>query len=262
MIKSLYTAATGMTAMSENVSVIANNLANVSTTGFKRSIAEFQDLLYQTTRMPGTETPQGSQVPTGIQIGLGTQVSSVAKNFAQGDLSQTSNSLDVAIQGKGFFQVTMPDGTLGYTRAGSFQLDNTGQIVTANGEPLSPAIHIPANSTSVTISNAGAVSVLQPGSVTPSVVGQIELVDFVNPAGLLALGANNYKESAASGSPQIGTPGTQEYGTLNQGFTEASNVNVVTELTNMILAQRAYEMNSKAITTSDQMMQTANALKQ
>jgi flagellar basal-body rod protein FlgG len=262
MIKSLYTAATGMTAMSENVNVIANNLANVSTTGFKRSIAEFQDLLYQTTRTPGTETPQGSQVPTGIQIGLGTKMTAVAKNFSQGDLTQTSNELDVAIQGKGFYQITQPDGSIAYTRTGQFKLDNAGQIVTSNGEPLSPSITVPTNATSITVSNSGAVSVLQPGAVAPSVVGQIELASFVNPAGLLSQGGNLYKESAASGTPQVGTPGTQEFGQLNQGFTETSNVNVVEELTSMILAQRAYEMNSKAITTSDQMMQTANALKQ
>lgn len=262
MIKSLYTAATGMTAMSENVNVIANNLANVATTGYKRSVAEFQDLLYQTQRTPGTQTPQGSLVPTGIQIGLGTQMAGVAKNFKQGDLTQTGNELDVAIQGKGFYQITQADGTLAYTRSGSFKMDNTGQIVTVDGEPLSPAVTIPFNATSVTVSQSGAVSVVQPGSVTPNVVGQIELATFVNPAGLLSLGGNLYKESAASGTPQVGQPGQQDIGTLNQGFTETSNVNVVEELTSMILAQRAYEMNSKAITTSDQMMQTANALKQ
>ncbi len=261
MIKSLYTSATGMTAMSENVNVISNNLANVSTTGFKRSIAEFQDLLYQTTRVPGTETPQGSQEPTGIQVGVGTKLAAVAKDFTQGDLTQTNNNLDVAIQGRGFFQITQPDGTIAYTRSGNFQMDNSGQIVTVGGAPLNPSVRIPSNATSVTISNSGAVSVLQPGSVTPSVVGQIELADFVNPAGLTSQGGNLYNQTAASGTPLIGMPGTQEFGQLNQGFTETSNVNVVTELTNLILAQRAYEMNSKGITTSDQMMQTATALK-
>ncbi|MBI3581891.1 MAG: flagellar basal-body rod protein FlgG [Nitrospinae bacterium] len=261
MIKSLYTSATGMTAMSENVNVISNNLANVSTTGFKRSVAEFQDLLYQTTRVPGTETPQGSQEPAGIQVGVGTKLAAVAKDFTQGDLTQTNNNLDVAIQGRGFFQITQPDGTIAYTRSGNFQMDNSGQIVTVGGAPLNPSVRIPSNATSVTISNSGAVSVLQPGSVTPAVVGQIELADFVNPAGLTSQGGNLYNQTAASGTPLIGMPGTQEFGQLNQGFTETSNVNVVTELTNLILAQRAYEMNSKGITTSDQMMQTATALK-
>jgi flagellar basal-body rod protein FlgG len=261
MIKSLYTSATGMTAMSENVNVISNNLANVSTTGFKRSIAEFQDLLYQTLRVPGTETPQGSQEPTGIQVGVGTKLAAVAKDFTQGDLTQTNNNLDVAIQGRGFFQITQPDGTIAYTRSGNFQMDNSGQIVTVGGAPLNPSVRIPSNATSITISTSGAVSVLQPGSVSPSVVGQIELADFVNPAGLTSQGGNLYNQTAASGTPLIGMPGTQEFGQLNQGFTETSNVNVVTELTNLILAQRAYEMNSKGITTSDQMMQTATALK-
>jgi flagellar basal-body rod protein FlgG len=211
--------------------------------------------------MPGTETPQGSQVPTGIQIGLGTKMSAVSKSFLQGALAQTNNELDVAIQGKGFFQVTQPDGTMAYTRAGSFKLDNTGTLVTQDGAPIEPAIRIPQDALSITISQTGSVSVLQPGSITPNVVGQIELAGFINPPGLLSAGSNLYKETAASGTPNVGIPGQNELGMLNQGSTESSNVNVVEELTSMILAQRAYEMNSKAITTSDQMMQTTNALK-
>ncbi|MBI3794557.1 MAG: flagellar basal-body rod protein FlgG [Nitrospinae bacterium] len=261
MIRSLYTGATGMAAMSDNISVIANNLANTGTTGFKKSRAEFQDLLYQTSRMPGTDTEQGTQVPTGLQIGVGVQMVATAKSFAQGALAQTSNQLDLAIQGQGLFQVLQPDGTTAYTRAGSFQLDSTGTMVTPNGQPLEPIIKIPNNALSVTVSQTGQVSVLQPGSVAPAVIGQIQLAAFANAPGLLSLGNSLYKETAASGSPQVGAPGSIELGTVIQGSIESSNVNVVEELTNMIMAQRAYEMNSKCITTSDQMMQTANALK-
>ncbi|MBI5178050.1 MAG: flagellar basal-body rod protein FlgG [Nitrospinae bacterium] len=261
MIKSLFTAATGMGAMQENINVISNNLANVSTNGFKRSRAEFQDLLYQTLRMPGTETPQGSQIPTGIQIGMGAKLSAVAKNFQQGDFQQTNNELDLAIQGKGFFQILQPDGTTAYSRTGTFKLDNTGQMVTADGEPLEPPVTIPADAISISISNTGAISVMQPGTVTPNVVGQIELANFINPAGLISVGRGLYKESDASGTPAVSNPGTNELGLVQQGSIETSNVNVVEELTNMILAQRAYEMNSKAITTSDEMMQTANNTK-
>jgi flagellar basal-body rod protein FlgG len=262
MIKALYTAATGMGAMADNINVISNNLANVSTIGFKKSKAEFQDLLYQTVRMPGTETPQGSQIPTGIQIGVGTKLAAVAKNFIQGDLQQTGNEMDVAIQGKGFFQVQQPDGSVAYTRAGSLKLDNSGQIVTPDGEPLEPSVRVPQNATALTINNSGQISVVMPGSIIPNVIGQIQLANFVNPSGLLSVGRNLYTQTDASGSPVVGIPGQQEFGTVNQNYTETSNVNVVEELTSMILAQRAYEMNSKAITASDQMMQTATALKQ
>ncbi len=261
MIKSLFTAATGMGAMQENINVISNNLANVSTNGFKRSRAEFQDLLYQTLRMPGTETPQGTQIPTGIQIGMGSKLAAVSKNFQQGDFQQTNNELDLAIQGKGFFQILQPDGTTAYTRTGTFKLDNAGQMVTADGEPMATPITIPQDALSISISNTGAVSVLRPGTVTPSVVGQVELANFVNPAGLISMGRGLYKETDASGTPAVGNAGTSELGLLQQGSIETSNVNVVEELTNMILAQRAYEMNSKAITTSDEMMQTANNTK-
>lgn len=261
MIKSLFTAATGMGAMQENINVISNNLANVSTQGFKRSRAEFQDLLYQTLRMPGTETPQGTQIPTGIQIGMGSKLSAVSKNFQQGDFQQTNNELDLAIQGKGFFQVLQPDGTTAYTRTGTFKLDNAGQMVSADGEPLEPPITIPNDAMSISISNTGAVSVLRPGNVTATVMGQIDLANFINPAGLISMGRGLYKETAASGTPALGNPGSMELGLVQQGSIETSNVNVVEELTNMILAQRAYEMNSKAITTSDEMMQTANNTK-
>jgi len=261
MIKSLFTAATGMGAMQENINVISNNLANVSTQGFKRSRAEFQDLLYQTLRMPGTETPQGTQIPTGIQIGMGSKLSAVSKNFQQGDFQQTNNELDLAIQGKGFFQVLQPDGTTAYTRTGTFKLDNAGQMVSADGEPLEPPITIPNDAMSISISNTGALSVLRPGNVTATVVGQIDLANFINPAGLISMGRGLYKETAASGTPALGNPGSMELGLVQQGSIETSNVNVVEELTNMILAQRAYEMNSKAITTSDEMMQTANNTK-
>lgn len=261
MIRSLFTAATGMGAMQDNINVISNNLANVSTLGFKRSRAEFQDLLYQTLRMPGTATPTGNQVPTGIQVGMGSRLSAVSKLFSQGDFQQTQNELDIAIQGKGFFQVLQPDGSIAYTRTGAFRLDNTGQMVTGDGEPLEPAITVPQDALNVSISNSGQVSVMQPGNTVPSVIGQIDLANFVNPAGLVATGRGLYKESDASGTPSVANPGANELGLVQQGFIESSNVNVVEELTNMILAQRAYELNSKAITTSDDMLQTANNTK-
>jgi flagellar basal-body rod protein FlgG len=261
MMRSLYTAATGMGAMQKDIAVITNNLANVNTLGFKRSRAEFQDLLYQTERMAGTRTPNGSQVPTGIQIGMGTNMTAVSKLFTQGDFQQTDNELDVAIEGKGFFQVLQPDGSIGYTRSGALKLDSTGQIVTADGEPLDPPIAIPEDAKQLSISKEGEVSVVQPGSPLPNVVGQIELANFLNPAGLSSIGRGIYKETDASGTPTISIPGENEVGTLQQGTVESSNVNVVEELTNMILAQRAYELNSKGITTSDEMLQTATNLK-
>ncbi len=261
MIRSLYTAATGMGAMQENINVISNNLANVGTMGFKRSRAEFQDLLYQTMRMPGTETPTGSQVPTGIQVGMGSKLSAVSKLFSQGDFQQTGNEMDMAIQGKGFFQVLQPDGTTAYSRMGAFRLDSAGQMVTADGEPIEPPITIPQDALNVNVSATGQVSVMQPGQTVATVVGQIEIANFINPAGLVSVGRGLYKETAASGTPTIANPGSNELGQVQQGFIESSNVNVVEELTNMILAQRAYELNSKAITTSDEMLQTANNTK-
>lgn len=257
MIRSLFTASTGMAAMQQNINVIANNLANVNTLGFKRSRAEFQDLLYQTYRMPGTRTPLGNHVPSGIQIGMGCKLSAVSKLFTQGDFQQTDNELDLAIQGKGFFQILQADGTIGYTRTGTFKIDSTGQFVTADGETLDPPLTIPQDALYIAISKSGEVSVVQPGSPIPNVLGNIELANFINPAGLLSIGRGIYRETEASGPPVIGIPGENEIGTLQQGFIESSNVNVVEELTNMILAQRAYELNSKAIITSDEMLQTA-----
>ncbi|GMT42795.1 MAG: flagellar basal-body rod protein FlgG [bacterium] len=261
MIRSLFTAATGMEAMQQDINVISNNLANVNTLGFKRSRAEFQDLLYQTLRMPGTQTLTGSQIPAGIQIGMGTKLAAVSKLFTQGDFQQTGNELDMAIEGKGFFQVQQTDGTIAYTRNGTFRLDNSGQLVNSDGYLMEPSIVVPNDAELISIDNNGEVSVTQPGSVTPNVIGTIELANFINPAGLMSIGRGLYEESDASGPSIIGIPGENELGLIQQGFVESSNVNVVEELTNMILAQRAYELNSKAISTSDEMLQTANNTK-
>ncbi|MBI4666870.1 MAG: flagellar basal-body rod protein FlgG [Nitrospinae bacterium] len=261
MIRSLYTGATGMVAQQMNVDVIANNLANVNTYGFKRSRADFQDLLYQTLRAPGTVNATGSQVPTGIQVGLGVKPAGVTKTFLQGDLKSTSNELDMAIEGKGFFQIQKPDGTVAYTRAGNFQLDNTGTIVNIDGYPLYPPVTIPSDATLISMDKQGKISVTQPGSTTPNEVGQIELANFVNPAGLLSDGKSLYMESDASGPPMVGSAGTNELGTILQGYVEVSNVSVVEELTQMIMAQRGYEVNSKSVTASDEMLQTATNIK-
>lgn len=261
MIKSLYTGATGMIAQQMNVDVIANNLANVNTLGFKKSRADFQDLLYQTIKAPGTVTDSGSQVPTGILVGLGVKPSGVSKLFQQGTLQNTQNELDVAIEGKGFFQIQKPDGSISYTRAGNFQVDNTGQIVTTDGYALYPSVTIPQDTISVSIDAQGKISVMQPGQTTATDVGQIELAAFINPAGLMSEGQSLMKETDASGPPVIGNPGTNELGVVSQGFLEISNVSVVEELTQMIMAQRGYEVNSKAVTASDEMLQTATNLK-
>jgi flagellar basal-body rod protein FlgG len=235
--------------------VIANNLANVSTTGFKRSRAVFEDLLYQTIRQPGGQSSQQTQISSGLQIGTGVRPVAAERIQSQGNLQQTSNNLDVAINGAGFFQIQMPDGTTAYTRDGSFQKNSTGTIVTASGYPIQPAITIPANALSVTIGTDGTVSVRQAGSTAPVQIGSIQLSTFINPAGLQSTGENLYVESASSGAPTAGTPGTNGSGLLNQGYVETSNVNVVEELVTMIQTQRSYEINSKAITTSDQMLQ-------
>jgi flagellar basal-body rod protein FlgG len=261
MIRSLYTAATGMNAQELNVSVISNNLANVNTSGFKRSRPEFQDLLYQNLRLVGTLSENGNQVPTGAQLGLGTKTSSIQKIFLQGDFAQTQNNLDIAIQGKGLFQISVPDGTIGYTRSGSFNLDNAGQIVTADGLPLEPAITIPPDAITISIDPGGTVSVTQPGATAPTVVGTIQLATFQNPAGLQAKGANSFAETDASGAPSVGSPGLEDRGTLQQGFIELSNVSVVEELVSLISAQRAYEVNSRTVQTSDEMLQIANQMK-
>ncbi len=255
MIRSLWISKTGLDAQQTQMDVIANNLANVSTNGFKRSRAVFEDLLYQNLRQPGAQSSQQTQLPTGLQLGTGVRPVATERNFAQGNLQQTSNDKDVAIQGAGFFQVLMPDGTTAYTRDGSFQVDSQGQLVTSSGFPVQPTITIPANATSMTIGRDGVVSVTQAGSTGSTQVGSLQLATFINPAGLLAKGENLFVETTASGNPNTNTPGTNGAGLLSQGYVETSNVNVVEELVNMIQTQRAYEINSKAITTSDQMLQ-------
>ncbi len=261
-MRSLSIAATGMLAQQLNVEVVSNNIANINTTGFKRQRAEFQDLLYQNLRRVGSaSTDAGTVVPSGIQIGVGVKTASVYRITEQGDLSITENSLDLAIQGKGYFRVEMPDGTTAYTRAGSFQLNGAGEIVTSDGYRLLPGIVIDPQATSVTVNSSGEVIVTLDGQVDPQTVGQIDLATFANEAGLEAMGDNLYLETTASGPPNNGPPGTPGFGTLRQGFLETSNVNVVAELTNLITAQRAYEMNSKVIQTSDQMLGTMTQLR-
>jgi flagellar basal-body rod protein FlgG len=254
MMYSLWTSKTGLDAQQISMDVIANNLANVSTNGFKRSRPVFEDLLYQTFRQPGANSSQLTLVPSGLTLGTGVKVVSTEHIFIQGSLLKTDNPFDLAIQGNGFFQLEMPDGTLAYTRDGSFTKDATGRVVNANGYPLSPAITIPASATSVTITRDGIVSYTQQGSTTPTQAGTIQLASFVNNGGLQASGENLFVETASSGTPTPTTPGTSGTGLLNQGYVETSNVNVAEELVNMIVAQRGYEMNSKAITTADAML--------
>jgi flagellar basal-body rod protein FlgG len=260
MFKALYTSATGMKGQQLYVDTIANNLANVNTTGFKRSQIAFQDLLYEAIVTPGTESAQGFEIPTGLQIGSGVKFASSTKVFTPGTLINTGNQLDVAIQGKGFFQVTMPDGTATYTRDGTLRLNSQGQIVTSQGNLLSPALTVPADTTDISIGADGTVDVIQGGSSTPTNIGQITLATFANPGGLIALGGNLFKESASSGAATTGVPGQGGLGELTQGFLEGSNVDVVTELVSLILAQRAYEINSRAIRSSDDMMAIVNNL--
>jgi flagellar basal-body rod protein FlgG len=256
-MRSMNIAATGMMAQQTNVDVISNNIANLNTTGFKRQRAEFQDLLYQNERRPGDNSADsGSIVPVGVQIGIGVKTTAVYRIHEQGNLSQTSNSLDLAIQGKGFFQITMPDGTTSYTRAGSFQLSPNREIVTADGFIVQPGITLPANTTAITINSSGQVQATVPGQINATIVGQLSLSLFPNEPGLLATGNNLLVETAASGTPQATTPGANGSGTIQQGFLETSNVNVVSEITNLITAQRAYEMNSKVVEASNQMSQT------
>lgn len=260
MIRSLWTAKTGLDAQQTQMDVITNNLANVSTTGFKRSRAVFEDLLYQTIRQPGAQSSQQTQLPSGLQLGVGVRPVATERIFTQGNLQQTGNNKDVAINGQGFFQVLMPDGTTGYTRDGSFQVDSQGQMVTSSGFVIQPAITIPSNAQSITVARDGTVSVTQPGSTAPVQVGSIQLATFINPAGLSALGENLFVETASSGNPGTNAPGTNGAGLLVQSFVETSNVNVAEELVSMIQTQRAYEINSKAITTSDQMLQRLSQL--
>ncbi|HEX5123722.1 MAG TPA: flagellar basal-body rod protein FlgG [Rhodanobacteraceae bacterium] len=255
MFSSLWIAKTGLDAQQTRMAVTSNNLANVNTTGFKRSRAAFEDLMYQNERQPGAQSSQATQVPAGTMVGTGVRVVGTEKLFSQGELVQTNNPLDIAVQGRGMFQVTMPDGTVAYTRDGSFHLNSDGQIVTNSGYPLEPALTVPANAQSVTIGSDGTVSVALPGQAAPAQIGTVQTADFINPAGLEARGENLFVETASSGAPQTGTPGLNGLGTITQGSLESSNVNVVEELVNMIETQRAYEMNSKAISASDQMLQ-------
>lgn len=255
MIRSLWIAKTGLEAQQMHMDVITNNMANVSTNGFKKSRAVFEDLLYQTVRQPGAQSSQQTQLPSGLQLGTGVRPVATEKIHLQGNLTQTGNPLDVAINGKGFFQVLMPDGSTAYTRDGSFQTDSQGQLVTASGFQVQPAITIPADALSVTIARDGTVSVVQPGNTAAQQVGSLQLANFINPAGLSSQGENMYLETAASGSPLPNTPGTNGVGVLNQSYVEASNVNVVEEMVNMIETQRAYDLNSKSVTASDQMLQ-------
>jgi flagellar basal-body rod protein FlgG len=254
MNPALWIAKTGLDAQQTRMAVTSNNLANVNTTGFKRDRASFEDLLYQTIRQPGGATSEQTQLPTGLQLGTGVRVAATAKQFAQGNLNQTGNALDVAINGRGFFEVLMPDGSTAYTRDGSFQIDSQGQLVTNEGYPIQPGLQLPEGAQSVTIGADGTVSVQVAGQAAPVQVGQLTLSDFVNPAGLESKGENLYVETGASGPAQSGAPGQGGVGTLVQGSLEGSNVNVVEELVSMIETQRAYETNAKAISTTDSML--------
>ncbi|MEI7669006.1 MAG: flagellar basal-body rod protein FlgG [Pseudomonadota bacterium] len=256
MFLALDIAASGLQAQQTNVSVISNNLANISTTGYKRQIPEFRDLLYIDLRRVGTTSSDtGTIVPTGIQLGLGVQNAAIHRDLAQGTPNSTSGPLDLSISGKGFFQITLPDGTTAYTRDGTFQVSATGEIVTADGYAVTPNITIPSNATSVSVNSSGVVEATIPAQTNPSNLGQIQLANFINENGLQAVGNNLLTETQASGTPTTGTPGTDGVGTILQGFLENSNVNAVSEITGLITAQRAYEFNTKVITASDQMLQ-------
>ncbi|MBI5665827.1 MAG: flagellar basal-body rod protein FlgG [Nitrospirae bacterium] len=261
MDRSLFIAATGMEAQRINIDVISNNLANVNTTGFKKSRADFQELMYQSLKTAGAVSAEGNEVPTGIQIGLGVKPAAVQKMFHQGDFVSTGNNLDLVIEGNGFFQITKPDGEIAYTRSGAFKLNSEGSIVNSDGYALEPAIAVPADAMEITLSQDGTVSVLQAGSTTPAEVGQIEIAQFINPGGLKAIGKNLFIPSGSSGEPTTGNPGSEGLGSINQGFLELSNVNVVEEMVNMIVSQRAYELNSKVIQSTDEMLALANNLK-
>jgi flagellar basal-body rod protein FlgG len=249
-----------MAAQETNIDVIANNLANVNTAGFKAARVDFQDLFYQTVRLPGASGGEGVQIPAGIQVGLGTHAAAVQKLFSPGDLRQTSNPLDLAIEGDGFFQVTRPDGRLAYTRDGSFKLDGQGRLVTADGYPLEPEMVIPAEAESVSISPDGTVSVTMPGQTDPQQLGQIQLARFLNPSGLSSLGHNLFENTPASGEAALGPASSSGFGQIAQSMLETSNVRIIDEMVNMIVAQRAYEINSKCIQVADEMLAMANAL--
>lgn len=254
MLPALWVAKTGLSAQDTNLTTISNNLANVSTTGFKRDRAEFQDLLYQIKRQPGAQSTQDSELPSGLQLGTGVRIVGTQKNFTAGSLQTTEQPLDMAIDGRGFFQILQPDGTTSYTRDGTFHLDSNGQIVNASGFALEPAIVIPNNAQSFTVGTDGTVSITVPCNPAAQVIGNLQTADFINPAGLQAVGNNLFLETAASGAPQIGTPGLNGFGTTLQNTLEGSNVSTVEEMVNMITTQRAYEMNSKVISTADQML--------
>ena len=252
--RALWVAKTGLDAQQTRMAVISNNLANVNTTGFKKARPLFEDLIYQNVRQVGSQTTQNTELPTGLQLGTGVRTVATEKLHTQGNIQQTENSLDIAINGRGYIQILMPNGDINYTRDGSFKLDSTGQIVTSGGLTLEPNITIPQDAISISIGRDGTVNVVQPGTAAATNVGQIQLADFINPAGLDPVGENLFRESVASGAPIIGTPGENELGSVQQGSLETSNVNVVEELVNMIETQRAYEMNSKAISTTDEML--------
>lgn len=258
MMRALWSAASGMMAQQLNVDTIANNLANVNTTGFKRERVDFQDLMYQTLKVAGTPAAQGVQLPTGIQVGLGTRAAATTKMFGQGTLQPTDNALDLAIEGDGFFQVMTPNGEIGYTRAGAFKLDSAGNIVTPDGYQLEPPVTVPAGAATVAVGADGTVSVTMAGEKDPQSIGQITIARFPNPAGLNNVGHSLYATTAASGAADVGTPGQGGRGALAHGVLELSNVQVVEEMVNMITAQRAYEANSQAIKVADDMLQTAN----
>lgn len=258
MFSAMWVAKTGLDAQHQRLAVISNNLANVSTNGFKRGRAVFEDLLYQNVRQAGAQSSQDTQLPSGLSLGTGVRMVATEKIHSQGNFVQTGNGLDLAVQGRGFLQILAPDGTMAYTRNGALQVDSQGQIVTSQGYLVQPAISVPVDASGLTIGLDGTVSVLQPGGATPTQIGNLQLADFVNPTGLQPVGENLFRETAASGAPQVGTPNSNGLGSINQGSLETSNVNVVEELVDMIEAQRAYELNSKAIATSDQMLQFIN----
>lgn len=261
MMPALWTAGSGMRAQQMMIDTISNNLANVNTVGFKKSRVDFQDLLYQTMRGAGTPSVRGSLIPVGVQLGHGVRPAATQKVFTEGDIRPSDNPLDMVIEGDGFFRILMPDGEVAYTRDGTFKVDSEGRMVTTDGFPVEPEIVIPADAKSVTISADGTVSVLLPGQNEPQVLGQLMLTKFINPAGLESIGRNLYRSTPATGDPVDGTPGIDGFGSISQGYLEMANVQVVEEMVNMIVAQRAYEVNAKAIQASDEMLQLANNLR-
>lgn len=260
MLRSLYTAATGMSAQQTAVDVVSNNLANANTTGFKRSQADFEDLLYAARERPGKVGAAGAVAPTGLEIGSGARLVSTTKVFEQGAVEETTRDLDVAIDGRGFLQVQLPDGSVGFTRDGSLRLSPSGTLVTNRGFPVEPAIQIPPEAKEIQIAGDGTVAVITPGTTDPQIVGTLQLARFANPSGLVSMGENVYQESPASGAPTTGTAGLDGFGQLRQGFLERSNVSVVNELVSLIVAQRAYEINTRAIRVGDEMLGNLNEL--